>query len=78
MHKRSNFDCVCTFGFKPCVFDLRQLDQKTSFEINIDVQMYVEQNTTTPLRIAICTFGFKHLFQRLVFDQVGASQKHKV
>jgi hypothetical protein len=29
-----------TFGFKPCVFDLRQLGQKMAFEINIGLQMY--------------------------------------
>jgi hypothetical protein len=27
----------CTFGFKPCVFDLRRLGQKTAFEINIGI-----------------------------------------
>jgi hypothetical protein len=54
-----------TFGFQPCVFDLRRLGQKTTFEINIDFQMVVAQNTNENTQTAKSTFV--HSDSNLVF-----------
>jgi hypothetical protein len=68
-----------TFGFKPCVFELRRLGQKHPFQNNIVLQMYVQKNSnvgtnTQSLEFVLdqklYTFGFKPcVFDLRQFDQ---------
>jgi hypothetical protein len=70
---------VYTFGFKPCVFDLRRLGQKTAFEINIGFQMYkfgfvfVFSNwfvfwSKATFGFKPCVFDLRQLGQKMAFE----------
>jgi hypothetical protein len=49
----------CTFGFKPCVFGLRQLGQKMAFQNNIVLQMYLRKTQASQFKLVL------HLYIRI-------------